>query len=142
MNFFQFWLFIVLITDRLYQLYQLIIFIKLVFLSTQIGTPIGYSNRYPLFSIDHVATSLICNFFFLNRNSPYTFVLIFSNLFLFGLSFVVVILFLTASNFTLSWRRSLFYRNPSIDLRSKSMDWLLYDRHFPSKVLTLTSKTD
>ena len=89
-EFLQFWLFIVLITDRLYQLYQLIIFIKLVFLSTQIGTPIGYSNRYPLFSIDHVATSLICNFFFLNRKSPYTFVLIFSNLFLFGLSFVVI----------------------------------------------------
>ena len=28
---------------------------------------------------------------------------------------------------TLSWRRSLSYRNHSIDLRSKSMDWFLYD---------------
>ena len=27
----------------------------------------------------------------------------------------------------LSWRRSLSYRNQSIDLRSKSMDWFLYD---------------
>ena len=28
---------------------------------------------------------------------------------------------------TLSWRRPLSYRNQSIDLRSKSMDWFLYD---------------
>ena len=28
---------------------------------------------------------------------------------------------------TLSWRRSLSYRNQSIDLQSKSMDWFLYD---------------
>ena len=28
---------------------------------------------------------------------------------------------------TLSWRRPLSYRNQSIDLGSKSMDWLLYD---------------
>ena len=28
---------------------------------------------------------------------------------------------------TLSWRRSLSYRNQSIDLGSKSMDWFLYD---------------
>ena len=27
----------------------------------------------------------------------------------------------------LSWRRPLSYRNQSIDLRSKSMDWFLYD---------------
>ena len=27
---------------------------------------------------------------------------------------------------TLSWRRPLSYRNQSIDLRSKSMDWFLY----------------
>ena len=27
----------------------------------------------------------------------------------------------------LSWRRSLSYRNQSIDSRSKSMDWFLYD---------------
>ena len=29
---------------------------------------------------------------------------------------------------TLSWRRSLSYRNQSIDLQSKSMDWILYNR--------------
>ena len=29
---------------------------------------------------------------------------------------------------TLSWRRSLSYRNQSIDLQSKSVDWFLYDR--------------
>ena len=29
---------------------------------------------------------------------------------------------------TLWWRRSLSYRNKSIDLLSKSMDWFLYDR--------------
>ena len=28
---------------------------------------------------------------------------------------------------TLSWRRPLSYRNQSTDLRSKSMDWFLYD---------------
>ena len=28
---------------------------------------------------------------------------------------------------TLSWRRPSSYRNQSIDLRSKSMDWFLYD---------------
>ena len=28
----------------------------------------------------------------------------------------------------LSWRRSLPYRNQSIDLQSRSMDWFLYDR--------------
>ena len=28
---------------------------------------------------------------------------------------------------TLSWRRPISYRNRSIDLRSKSMDWFLYD---------------
>ena len=31
---------------------------------------------------------------------------------------------------TLSWRRPLSYRNQSIDLQSKSMDWFLYDRGF------------
>ena len=29
---------------------------------------------------------------------------------------------------TLSWRRSLSYRNQSIDLLWKLMDWFLYDR--------------
>ena len=28
---------------------------------------------------------------------------------------------------TISWRRPLSYRNQSIDLQSKSMDWFLYD---------------
>ena len=28
---------------------------------------------------------------------------------------------------TLSWRRPLSYRNQSIDLRSKTLDWVLYD---------------
>ena len=28
---------------------------------------------------------------------------------------------------TLSWRRPLSYRKQSIDLRSKSVDWFLYD---------------
>ena len=30
-------------------------------------------------------------------------------------------------NLTLSWRRPLPYRNQSIDLRSKSVNWFLYD---------------
>ena len=30
---------------------------------------------------------------------------------------------------TLSWRRFLSYRNQSIDLLSKSVDWFLYDRN-------------
>ena len=30
--------------------------------------------------------------------------------------------------FTLSWRRSQWYRNQSIDLQSKSKEWCLYDR--------------
>ena len=30
----------------------------------------------------------------------------------------------------LSWRRSLLYRNQSIDLQNKSMDWFLYDKNF------------
>ena len=29
----------------------------------------------------------------------------------------------------LSWRRSLLCRNQSIDLQSKPMDWLLYDKN-------------
>ena len=39
---------------------------------------------------------------------------------------------------TLSWQRPLSYRNQSIDLWSKSMDWVLYDnglRHERVKVL-------
>ena len=36
---------------------------------------------------------------------------------------------LTMNNFvlTLSWRKPISYRNQSIDLLSKSMDWFLYD---------------
>ena len=33
---------------------------------------------------------------------------------------------------TLSWRRSLSYRNQSIDFQSKRMDWFLYDRDLRS----------
>ena len=36
----------------------------------------------------------------------------------------------TNHKLTLSWWRSLTYRNQSIDLQSKSMDWFLYDRSF------------
>ena len=42
---------------------------------------------------------------------------------------------------TLSWRGSLSYRNQSLDLQSKSMDWFLYDnglRHERVKALLLT----
>ena len=41
---------------------------------------------------------------------------------------------------TLSWRRPLSYRNHSIDLQSKSMDWFVYDnglRHEKVKVMLL-----
>ena len=43
---------------------------------------------------------------------------------------------------TLSWRKSLSYRNQSIYLQSKSMDWFLYDnglRH--ERVLTIFTKS-
>ena len=33
----------------------------------------------------------------------------------------------------LSLRRSLLYKNQSIDLHSKSMDWFLYDRNLHSE---------
>ena len=45
---------------------------------------------------------------------------------------------------TLSWRRLLSYRNQSIDLQSKSVDWFLYDnglRHERVNVLMLKNKT-
>ena len=35
---------------------------------------------------------------------------------------------LTTQSLASSWRRSLSYRNESIDLLCKSMDWFLYDR--------------
>ena len=41
--------------------------------------------------------------------------------------FVYYFLLLSRFNLTLSWRRPISYRNQSIDLRSKSMDWFLYD---------------
>ena len=34
---------------------------------------------------------------------------------------------------TLSWRRSLSYRNQSIDLQGKSMDWFIHDNGFRHK---------
>ena len=39
---------------------------------------------------------------------------------------------------TLSWQRSLSYRNQSIDLPCKSMDWFLYDRDYVMKELKLS----
>ena len=39
----------------------------------------------------------------------------------------VVIFQWFGSSLTLSWRRPLSYRNQSIDLLHKSMDWFLYD---------------
>ena len=38
--------------------------------------------------------------------------------------------FLSPIILTLSWRRSLLYRNHSIDLLSKLTDWFLYDRGY------------
>ena len=46
--------------------------------------------------------------------------------------------------FNLSWRRSLPYRNQSIDLLCQSMDWFLYDmdlHHEGFKVKNKSSKT-
>ena len=39
---------------------------------------------------------------------------------------------------TLSWRRPLSYRNQSIDLQSKSMDWFLYDNDFRHERVKVT----
>ena len=36
---------------------------------------------------------------------------------------------------TLSWRRSQSYRNQSIDLLCKSMDWFLYDGELPDEIV-------
>ena len=46
-----------------------------------------------------------------------------ANLHLLILNFNIVLLLIT----TLSWSRPLSYRNQSIDLLDKSMDWFLYD---------------
>ena len=35
-----------------------------------------------------------------------------------------------------SWQRSLLYRNQSIDLQNKSIDWFLYDRSFRHERVT------
>ena len=46
---------------------------------------------------------------------------------------------------TLSWRKPLSYRNQSIDLRSKSMVWFLYDnglRHERVKNMVLCASSD
>ena len=46
-----------------------------------------------------------------------------------GLSVILVksIWYNLNMNLILSWRRSLSYKNQSIDLKSKLMDWFLYD---------------
>ena len=45
------------------------------------------------------------------------------------------------SQWTLSWFRSLFYRNQSIDLLCKSMGWFLYDRDRVMKeLMTATNR--
>ena len=36
---------------------------------------------------------------------------------------------------TLSWRSSILYRNQSIDLQSKSMDWFLYDNGLRNEII-------
>ena len=41
----------------------------------------------------------------------------------------VIFFMLLYGTLTLSWRRSLSYRNQSIYLQSKSIDWFLYDRY-------------
>ena len=41
----------------------------------------------------------------------------------------VIFFMLLYGTLTLSWRRSLSYRNQSIYLQSKSVDWFLYDRY-------------
>ena len=43
---------------------------------------------------------------------------------------VCFIALLLSSTLTLSWRRSISYKNQSIDLHSKSMDWFLYNRDY------------
>ena len=53
-------------------------------------------------------------------------------------SYVNYVLRFLCGNFTvltLSWRRSLSYRNQSIDLQNKSMDWFLYDTDIAVKEL-------
>ena len=40
---------------------------------------------------------------------------------------VMFVLFKSSDHLTLSRQRSISYRNQSIDLQNKSMDWFLYD---------------
>ena len=42
-------------------------------------------------------------------------------------SIFIIVTLPTVIQLTLSWRRPLSYRNQSIDLFSKSMDWFLFD---------------
>ena len=44
----------------------------------------------------------------------------------------------TSNQLTLSWRRSLSYRNQPIDFLNKSMDWLLYDRELRHERVNVT----
>ena len=41
---------------------------------------------------------------------------------------------------TLSWQRSVSYRNQSIDLQSKSIDWFLYNKDLRHKRVERVSK--
>ena len=46
----------------------------------------------------------------------------------------------TNQQLSLSWRRPLSYGNQSIDLRSKSMDWFLYDNGLRHERVKLISR--
>ena len=52
-----------------------------------------------------------------------------------GCSFIVVSTYVTS--LTDSWWRSLSYRNQSIDLQSKLMDWCLYDSYLRHEKINL-----
>ena len=43
---------------------------------------------------------------------------------------------------TLSWGRPLSYRNQSIDLRGKSMDWFLYDNGLSHERVNMIEATE
>ena len=52
-------------------------------------------------------------------------------------------IYINVNKFTLSWRRLLSYRNQSIDLLCKSMDWFLFDkdlRHERDKLMQNTQQ--
>ena len=44
-------------------------------------------------------------------------------------------MFLEQKSLTLSWRRPLLYRNQSINLQSKSMDWFVYDNDLRNEII-------